>query len=159
MEEINLKEISKKLKGEKIVAIDFGLKRVGIAYTDELHISINTKNPLDFTSDNFWEQLEKILNEIKTNTIVVGMPFRDNPEENPFIKEVQKFINEIEKRFKIKPIVFDEAFSSKRAEKTMIEIGVKKKKRREKSKIDSISAGIILRDFLNALEIYEKNQV
>lgn len=139
------------LKGKRIIAVDYGLKRTGLAVCDELHISITPLTFLKTDSPRFWDNLISILNRENAATVIVGIPHRPDNEKTEVILKIEEFINELQKRTSLKILTFDESFSSNRAIKTMISIGKKKKKRSQKGTDDMIAAAIILRDFLNEL--------
>lgn len=140
------------LKNKRIAAIDFGLKRVGLALCDEFHISISTKAVLDFQSEKFWEDILLFLKEENIAAIVVGYPIRNDGKESFFLKELDIFIENLKEKANLEVLIFDESYSSKRAVETMLQIGMKKKNRAKKGNIDKISAAIILRDFLQEME-------
>ena len=139
------------LKGKRLAAIDFGLKRVGIAVCDEYHITVSTRKYLDFTSPGFWKQLLGIILNENIYAVILGIPIRPDRAETNIIKKIKEFSIELEDVSGKKVILRDESFTSKKATETMIEIGMKKKKRQDKGTRDSISAAIILRDFLNEI--------
>ena len=131
----------------KILAIDFGIKRTGIAVTDELQMiasgltTVNTKDLLSF-----------ILKYIKTEnveTIVVGKPKKMNNTDSESEPLIKQFLNKLKPQIpSIKVIREDERFTSKMAFQTMIDSGLSKKKRRNKALVDEISATIILQSYL-----------
>jgi putative Holliday junction resolvase len=131
----------------KILAIDFGIKRTGIAVTDELQMiasgltTVNTKDLLSF-----------ILKYIKTEnveTIVVGKPKQMNNTDSESEPLIKQFLNKLKPQIpSIKVIREDERFTSKMAFQTMIDSGLSKKKRRNKALVDEISATIILQSYL-----------
>ena len=137
------------LKGKRIIAVDYGLKRVGLAVCDELHISITPLNFMKADSPFFWEELISIINKEKVSAVIVGIPQRLDNEKTDVILKIEEFIDEIKKKTLLKVLTFDESFSTQRALKTMISIGKKKKNRSKKGIKDSVAAAIILRDFLN----------
>jgi len=132
----------------RILAFDFGTKRVGIAATDELQLiasglkTVDTKDVFTFLSD--------FLKKEKVSLFVVGEPKQMNnlpSESEVYIKE---FIKDLNEKFPEIPIErVDERFTSKMAVQTMISAGLKKKYRQDKSLIDQISATIILQTYLN----------
>jgi putative holliday junction resolvase len=131
----------------KILAIDFGIKRTGIAVTDELQMiasgltTVNTKDLLSF-----------ILKYIKTEnveTIVVGKPKQMNNTDSESEPLIKQFLNKLKPQIpSIKVTREDERFTSKMAFQTMIDSGLSKKKRRNKALVDEISATIILQSYL-----------
>lgn len=131
----------------RILAIDFGEKRTGIAVTDELQIiasgltTIDTKNLLDFLVD--YVQKENV------ELFVVGEPKQMNNTESQSEQHIQPFLNSLQKKIPNIPIKrVDERFTSKMAFQTMIDGGLNKKQRRNKGLIDEISATIILQSYL-----------
>ena len=131
----------------KILAIDYGTKRTGLAETDPLQIiasgltTVETPKLQDFIVD--------YLNKEKVELIVIGEPKRLHGEASAVEKSIIPFINFIKKRFPHIAIEReDERFTSKMAFQTMIDGGLKKKKRQDKSLIDKVSATIILQSYL-----------
>jgi putative holliday junction resolvase len=133
----------------RILAIDYGKKRVGIAITDELQLiasgltTIATATIFDFLTNYFIAE--------NVSTVIIGEPkqMNGNPSESATLIDhfVQKFI---EKFPDIKVVRVDERFTSKMAFKTMIDSGLGKKKRQNKALIDEIAATIMLQDYLIA---------
>lgn len=135
----------------RIIALDFGKQRTGIAVTDELQIiasgltTVNTKDLLQYLKD--YSAKENIA------VIVVGEPKqRDNsPSESE--ASIQVFLKKLKTSFPLIPIDRqDERFTSKVAFQTMVESGLKKKKRQNKELIDEISATLILQSYLNRMQ-------
>lgn len=131
----------------RILAIDYGTKRTGIAVTDELQIiasgltTVNTRELLPF--------LEKYFREEKVELVLVGEPKQKDGTASQSEVHIQEFLKEFSKKFPEMPVKrVDEAFTSKMAFQTMIDSGLKKKKRRDKALIDEISATIILQSYL-----------
>ena len=131
----------------KLLAFDFGKKRTGIAVTDDLQLiasgltTVNSSEVLNFVSD--------YIQENKVEKFIIGLPKQldNSPSESAPI--VQKYITELKKAFPQIPIIeIDERFTSKLAFKTMIDSGLSKKKRRDKTLVDQISATIILQSYL-----------
>ena len=138
------------------MGIDFGLKRVGIAVSDELHIAISTEPTLIYSSLHFWDNLKKIILEKQIGGIILGVPFEKH-EEHLMREHIENFekrlLSEMDKLgLEISIEHQDESYSSKEAVYTMLEIGKKKKKRSIKGNIDAISAGLILRKWLDSNE-------
>lgn len=131
----------------KIVALDFGTKRTGIAVTDDLQIiasgltTVMTKDLLVFLSD--YVKSEKV------DLFVVGQPKQMNNKDSESEIHIIDFIKKLEKKIPLIPIRrVDERFTSKMAFQTMIDSGLKKKQRKNKDLIDEISATIILQSYL-----------
>jgi putative holliday junction resolvase len=146
------KEIKELVKGKRIGAIDYGRKRVGFAVCDEFHITITPKKFLLKDNPSFWDDLNQIVIETRCDLLLIGVPYRLDETETEIIKEIEVFINEVKELTGLIVIPFDESFSSKRAMDTMIKIGTKQKRRRQKGETDKIAAAIILRDFLEEVD-------
>jgi len=132
----------------RIIGIDYGLKRIGLAVTDPLQIFASpliTIGAAEF--DNF------IVDYLRTNEIdafVIGYPVQMNNQPSESVVYINPFIKKLKNKYPEKHIYLaDERFTSQMAFRTMIEGGVKKKNRQDKSMIDKISASIILQSFLD----------
>jgi len=131
----------------RVLAIDFGKKRTGIAVTDELQIiasGLRTVNTIDLLSF-----LKEYTSKEKVELFIVGQPKQmDNSDSEsealmlPIIKKIEKLFPQIPMKR------IDERFTSKMAFQTMIDSGMKKKQRRNKAMVDEISATIILQSYL-----------
>ena len=131
----------------RILAIDYGQKRTGIAITDELKIiasgltTVPSETAIAFLKDYFSkENVEKVL---------IGEPKQMNNEPSESTPIIEAFVEKFKKTFPEMTIVrVDERFTSKMAFQTMIDSGLKKNQRKNKALIDEISATIMLRDYL-----------
>ena len=131
----------------RILALDYGTKRTGIAVTDELKMiasgltTVQTPDLLKFLEDYFKkENVERVL---------VGEPKRMDDSPSQSEAHIQEFLTEFSKLFPEMPLErVDERFTSKMAVQSMIDGGLKKKKRRNKALVDEISATIILQTWL-----------
>ncbi|MFW5831891.1 MAG: Holliday junction resolvase RuvX [Prolixibacteraceae bacterium] len=131
----------------RVLAVDYGKKRVGLAVTDPTQIIANSLTTV--STNEIWNWLETYFQKENVEKVVVGYPRKMNnqPSEavnfiNPFLKKFQQKYPEIELE------LFDERFTSQMAFQTMIDGGIKKQKRRDKAMIDAISATIILQGYL-----------
>jgi putative Holliday junction resolvase len=135
----------------RVLSIDYGKKRTGLAVTDPLRIIANGLTTVD-TKDLF-DFLVKYTQQEEVGQIVIGKPTQPNglPSEN--LARVENFVNRWRKAFPAIPIdYYDERFTSVLAHRAMIDGGVKKKARREnKGLVDEISATIILQDYMNSI--------
>ena len=131
----------------RILAIDYGLKRTGLAVTDPLKI---IASPLETVSTEAlmpWLKRYVALESVKI--IVVGLPRKLDQSPTHTTEAVAQFIRELKKAFpEITIDQEDERFTSKIAQQSMIAGGMKKKDRREKANVDKISAAIILQSYL-----------
>lgn len=131
----------------RILAIDYGTKRVGLAVTDELQIiatALETVHAKDVI-----EYLKNYCTKNPVETFVVGKPRQMDGSASESEKHIQAFLNALRKNFPQIPVVrYDERFTSKLAQQSLIDSGVKKKQRREKGILDTVSAVLILQDYL-----------
>lgn len=131
----------------RILAIDFGVKRTGIAVTDELQIIASGLTTVP--TDELLSFLENYFNEENVELVIVGEPKRMNNENSAVESSILEFINKFETKFSDIPLQrVDERFTSKMAFQTMIDGGLKRKQRKDKGLIDKISATIILQSYL-----------
>lgn len=131
----------------RILAIDFGKKRVGIAVTDPMQMIATALTTVDNS-----KALNYILEYVKANgveKIIIGYPTDLRGKPTHATPYVDKFIIAISKKLpEMEIIKWDESFTSKMAVRTLIDSGVKKKARRNKALIDSVAATIILQEYL-----------
>jgi len=134
----------------RILAIDYGQKRVGIAVTDELKMiatgltTVHVKDIFDFLKD--------YLSKEKVETIVVGEPKDMMNRPSDAARFIEPFVKKLKKTFPdMKVARFDERFTSNMAHEAMLTGGLKKKKRQDKALVDTISATIILQSYMNSL--------
>lgn len=134
----------------RILAIDYGKKRVGLAVTDEMKIIANSIGTLH--SREVISFLEKYVSKENVECFVVGEPKQMDYSESESVKYIEPFIKQLKKVFPDIPVKrFDERFTSKMAFQTMIDAGLKKKDRQNKALVDSISATIILQSYMESL--------
>ncbi|MGY5847467.1 Holliday junction resolvase RuvX [Salegentibacter sp. HM20] len=131
----------------RILALDYGTKRTGIAVTDELKLiasgltTVATSELLLF--------LEKYFSEENVELVLVGEPRRDDDSFSESETYIQEFLKKFVEKFPEMPVKrVDERYTSKMAFQTMIDSGLKKKQRRNKALVDEISATIILQSYL-----------
>lgn len=131
----------------RLLAIDYGSKRTGVAVTDEMQIiasgltTVDTKNIIDF--------LKSYTDKESVDLILIGLPKQMNNELSESEPLILKFIKTLDKELPDIPIHrVDERFTSKMAFQTMIDSGLNKKKRKNKALVDEISATLILQSYL-----------
>ena len=130
----------------RILAIDYGLKRTGVAATDPLQI---IASPVDtIPTEEIVSWLKDYTSKEEVETIVVGMPTKLDGSETHTTNPVLKFVESLKAEIAIPVILEDERFTSKMAQQSMIMSGMKKKERRKKENVDKISASIILHSYL-----------
>lgn len=131
----------------RILAIDYGMKRTGIAVTDELQIigsgltTIPSETAIDFLKDYFSKE--------NVNKVLIGEPKQMNGQPSDSTEIIEKFVSKFKIAFpNIELIRVDERFTSKMAFQTMIDSGLNKKQRQNKGLVDEIAATILLQDYL-----------
>ena len=137
----------------RILAIDYGKKRTGIAVTDLLQIIANGLTTVPTT-----ELMEFILDYVvkePVERIVVGYPKQMNNEDSENMKRITPFVNQLRKKLPDIPVEFvDERFTSVLAHQAMLDGGLKKKARQNKALVDEISATIILQSYLESRKFH-----
>ncbi len=131
----------------RILAIDYGLKRTGLAVTDPLKIiatgltTVESKQLISFLKNYFSKE--------EVELIIIGEPKNLDDTDTHATQLVRNFIKELQKTFPLIPVkTVDERFTSKMASRAMIEMGLKKKQRQNKALADEIAATIMLQEYL-----------
>ena len=133
----------------RILSIDYGKKRTGIAVTDPLQIIAGGLATVS-TSELF-DWLKAYLAKESVERIIIGEPLQPNGQPSENLQRVQQFVNRWRKAVPEVPIdYFDERFTSVLAHQAMLDGGLKKKARQDKALVDEISATIILEDYLRS---------
>lgn len=131
----------------RILAIDYGIKRTGIAVTDELQIIASGLTTIP--SDTIISFLKDYFSKEKVSTVLIGEPKQMNGLPSESAPIIEKFVETFSVEFpQMKVIRVDERFTSKMAFQTMIDSGLRKKQRQNKGLVDEIAATILLQDFL-----------
>ena len=131
----------------RILAIDYGRKRTGLAVTDPLQIIANKLETV--RTHDLMNYLEEYFKKETVDTVVVGYPTDMKNEASESIRYINPFLKNFQKKFpSVKLELVDERFTSKIAFQTMIDAGLKKKDRQNKGLIDAVSATIILQFYL-----------
>ena len=136
----------------RIMAIDYGAKRCGIAVTDPLRIIVTG---LDTVSPNqLLDFITEYHNKEDLDILVFGIPYRMDGSLNPIASQIQEMMDQVNKALpELELDGIDESLTSAEAVQTMIEAGVPRKKRRNKELTDKVSATLILRRYLDEKEI------
>mgnify|MGYP001051884931 CR=1 FL=1 len=133
----------------RILAIDYGTKRTGIAVTDSLKMIANGLTTVP-TAEIF-SFLEEYLAKEDVEIIVVGLPKKMDNTPSESMKHIEPFVKKVKKKFpNIEVVYMDERFTSVLAQQAMLEGGLKKKDRQNKALVDKISATIILQSYLES---------
>jgi putative Holliday junction resolvase len=147
----NYSSLSNPLSGDggaRILSIDYGKKRTGLAVTDPLQIiatglcTVETPKLLSFLKEYFSNE--------KVQLIIIGMPANLDDTDTHATPLVKNFIRQLQKKFPAIPVKeMDERFTSKLASQAMLQMGLKKMQRRNKALIDEIAATMMLQEYLN----------
>ncbi|HMK25072.1 MAG TPA: Holliday junction resolvase RuvX [Chitinophagaceae bacterium] len=136
----------------RIISIDYGLKRTGLAVTDPYQIiatgltTVHSKDLIPFLKDYFEKEPVEL--------IIIGEPKNWDDSDTHATPLVEKCIKELQKNFPAIPIKkVDERYTSKMAKDAMLEMGMKKKDRRNKALVDEIAATIMLQEYLRGSQI------
>lgn len=135
----------------RILAIDFGTKRTGIAVTDVLRIvpggltTVATHELMAFLAGYFAKE--------QVDVVVVGHPTNMNGEESASMKQIRPFVDKFRRQFPDKQVVmFDERFTSVLAQRAILDAGIHKMARRNKALVDEVSATIILQSYMDSIQ-------
>ena len=131
----------------RILAIDYGRKKCGVAVTDPLQLIATGLDTVP--TYQLFDWLDDYLSREEVGELVVGESLTDSGADNPIQREIVGFERKFRKRY---PTILlhrqDEFMSSRRARESMLDMGMKRKQRRDKSAVDRIAAALILQDFL-----------
>lgn len=134
----------------KFIGIDFGLKRIGVAITDELNIIASPYDTVE--TNNIYIFLKELLGNENIKKLIIGNPINLDNSLNPISKEISDFTKSFLSLYSdVEIIHIDERFTSKMAKRAILASGVNKKRRQDKKLVDKISATIILQTYLNQL--------
>ncbi len=134
----------------RVLGIDYGRKRTGVAVTDPLQIVAG--NLATVPTHTLMQFIKDYIGHETVDRIVVGLPSQLNGEPSESMKYITPFVNRLKKELPDMPVVmYDERFTSTIAHQAMIDGGMKKSDRRDKNRVDAIAATIILNDYLQSI--------
>ena len=137
----------------RLLALDYGIKRVGIAVTDPDQIIANGLTTVE--SSKILEFLVQYFEKEVVDAIVIGEPRQMNNRPSEIEPHIARFIKQLIKKFPdLRIFRFDERFTSKMAFQAMIDSGIGKKDRQNKELVDSISATILLQSYMESIRKY-----
>ena len=135
----------------RILAIDYGQKRVGLAVTDMLQISANGLDTVP--AHEVLDYLGNYISKEPVEKFVIGLPKQLNGQESDSMQYIRPFVVGLQRRFPdIELVYVDERFTSVLAHKAMLDGGLKKKDRQNKELVDKIAATIILQSYLESVQ-------
>ena len=135
------------MKEQRILSIDYGKKRIGLALSDPLFTFAYSFKTI-INDKNLWKNIAEVIKEKNVAKVILGLP---NEKNKLLVTQISNFKKEIERRFNLEVITWDEEYTSVIAQKRIIESVTKKKKRRDKGLIDRNSAAVILQEYLDGL--------
>lgn len=135
----------------RIMSLDFGLKRIGVALSDSLKMFAYAHTTVLNDGKTFIE-LGKIINEKKVVEIVLGIPNENHVSKTSVVNDIKKFKVALEKKFLLPVILWDETYTSSIAQQRILESVNKKQKRKNKNLLDMYSAAIILQEYLDSIK-------
>ena len=134
----------------RILGIDYGRKRIGLAMSDPFQIMASTLDTIPNANHNLaTENIALIVKEQNISAIVVGKPLHMSGDEGKMMQEVKVFVNSLENRISIPIFLWDERWTTIRAEKLLIETG--RSPSHSRNKIDQLAAAFLLQSFLDRI--------
>ncbi len=140
------------LRGKRLMALDFGMRRIGVAVCDELHILVSTRPVLENTPDVL-DRLSRLVERERCDALLIGVPRHHDDRSTPIIQAAVAFIEQVRGVVTIPVYEVDEAFSTKQARELMIGSGMKKKRRRQQGVKDQFAAAVILEHLLEEIRM------
>lgn len=132
----------------RIIGIDYGTKRVGVALSDPLRMFAQAEGT--YSAGGAVVRLKELHTDPGFDTIVVGWPLIPSGEEGAATERVRPFVNRLRNQFpSAKVVIWDERFSSQRAKEALVEAGVSRKDRRRRERVDAAAAALILQEYLD----------
>lgn len=130
----------------RIMAIDYGKKRVGVAVTDPLQLIATRLDTVE--ADLIWKFLDQYFAKEVVDLVLVGYPVQLNNMPSEALRYINPFVQKFQLKYQTEIRLVDERYSSKMAFQSMIDAGLRKTQRRDKGTIDGVSATILLQSFL-----------
>lgn len=132
----------------RILGIDYGTKRIGIAISDPLNIIARSIGTVQ-NDKTVVSKIAHTVQQYNAQLIVIGMPFTLRGEKSSKAREVEEFIQILKEKLDIGITTIDERFTSSVAQQTLLMMGTTKKQRRQKGRIDEMAAALILQSYLD----------
>ena len=144
------------MQQNRILAIDFGQRRIGVAISDALQLTAQGLQTIVYSTNNeLFEKLGDIFKQYQIQKVVVGLPRRLNGSDSQRTREVRRFARKLADYFKVELELWDERLTSVAAERSMLQLG--KSPSRAKSRVDQIAAIFILQGYLDFLRNSKRN--
>lgn len=133
----------------RVLAVDYGEKRIGLAVSDELGITASPLMTLTRRSDEeAIQQIAQLASKLKVKQIVVGLPRRTDAQEGEMERKVKAFAEKLKQAVSVPVALFDERFTTRIAEQVLLEADLSRRKRKQVR--DRLAAVILLQSFLEA---------
>lgn len=136
---------------DRILAIDYGSVRIGIAMSDPLKIIAQGLKTIQNNSDAIRE-IASIVRKNNVSTIIVGKPLNLSGTESAKSVEVDEFVKILKEKSSVEIVMVDERFTSVMAQRAILAMGAKKKQRQNKGKVDEVASAILLQGYLDSLK-------
>lgn len=134
----------------RILAIDYGSVRIGLALSDPMRIIASGLTTLS-ASEHSWKEISDIVSKHEVSLVLIGLPLTLKGERGKKAEEVQSFIATLQNHISLPIIQYDERFTSVLAQQAILQLGTSKKKRQKnKGKVDEIAAVILLQNYLDS---------
>jgi putative Holliday junction resolvase len=133
----------------RILGIDFGLKRIGLALTDPL-LTFSYPYKTIYNDNSLWENLKSVIEEKNVSKIILGYPEAKSNSQKNISGRVLEFKNKLYSKFNLEIILWDESYTSEMAKQIIVKSVARKSKRKDKGLLDQNSAAIILQEYLDA---------
>lgn len=140
----------------RVLSIDYGTKRVGIAISDPMRIIAQGVTTLG-NDETLIEELSTLARQQEVSRIVIGMPYSDDGGKGAKAMEVERFIERLKTAIDLPIDTWDESYSSVNAHRVFVQTGMKKKKRQEKKRVDEMAARLMLQEYLDHRGISRQN--
>lgn len=131
----------------RLLGIDYGRVRIGVAVSDESRLISRPIACLDYNKGFFTKLKQEIQSLLPIDEIVVGLPLNLNGQDSPMTQEVRKFAEELHKQLGIPVKLWDERLTTAQVTRTLQDAGMNRKKRAEKT--DTLAAALILQSYLD----------
>ena len=133
----------------RILAIDYGTTRIGVAISDPTGIIASPLCVVDVSEGRELDELAEIISREAVEKVVVGLPRRLAGDEGPAAQRVREFVAELSERIAVPVVTWDERLTTAQAERAMIAGGTRREQRR--SRIDKVAAALMLQSYLDAV--------
>lgn len=134
----------------RILGIDYGTKRIGVAISDPLGIIAQGVTTLG-NDGSLVERLATVIRQRGVMRVVVGMPYSEDGGKGAKAREVDRFVDRLKQELAIEVDTWDESLSSVDAQRALIAGGMKRKKRQQKHRLDEMAARVMLQGYLDSL--------